>query len=93
MAARRASSSPFEAGDPLRRILEGAIERIGLPEAALRVKGVNQADNFSRPVTAPDHTAAVDALMDWIEQRVGRDVLTVAGHRVVHGGPNYCARP
>ena len=26
----------FEAGDPLRRILEGEIERIGFPEAALR---------------------------------------------------------
>ena len=51
----------FEAGDSLRRILEGGIERIGLPEATLRVKGLNQADNFSRPVTAPDHTAAVGA--------------------------------
>ena len=46
----------FEAGDSLRRILEGAIERIGLPEATLRVKGLNQADNFSRPLAAPDHT-------------------------------------
>jgi acetate kinase len=53
----------FEAGDSLRRILEGAIERIGLPEATLRVKGLNQADNFSRLVTAPDHTVAVSARM------------------------------
>jgi acetate kinase len=45
----------FEAGDSLRRILESAIERIGLPEATLRVKGLNQPDNFSRSVTAPDH--------------------------------------
>ena len=79
----------FEAGDSLRRILEGAIERIGLPEATLRVKGLNQADNFSRLVAAPDHTAAVGALMDWIEERGGRDALTAVGHRVVHGGPKY----
>ena len=79
----------FEAGDSLRRILEGGIERIGLPEATLRVKGVNQAATFSRLVTAPDHTAAVGALMDWIEERSGRDVLTAVGHRVVHGGPKY----
>jgi acetate kinase len=78
----------FEAGDPLQRILEGAIERIGLPETTLRVKGMNQADNFSRPVTAPDHTAAVGALMDWIEERIGY-TLTAVGHRVVHGGPKY----
>jgi acetate kinase len=79
----------FEAGDLLRRILEGEIERIGLPEATLRVKGLDQDDNVSRPMTAPDHTAAVGALMDWIEQRIGRDALTAVGHRVVHGGPKY----
>jgi len=54
----------FEAGDSLRRILEGEIERIGLPGSTLRVKGLNQADNFSRPVPAPDHRVAVGALMD-----------------------------
>jgi len=53
------------------------------------VKGLNHADNFSRSVTAPDHTAAVGALMDWIEERIGRDALTAVGHRVVHGGPKY----
>jgi acetate kinase len=79
----------FEAGDSLRRILEGGIERIGLPEATFRVKGSKQADSFSRLVTAPDHTAAVGALMDWIEDRGGRDALTAVGHRVVHGGPKY----
>ncbi|HUL01503.1 MAG TPA: acetate/propionate family kinase, partial [Nitrospirota bacterium] len=81
--------SLFEAGDSLLRILEGGIERIGLPEATLRVKGLNHADNFSHPVTAPDHTVAVGALMDWIEERNGRDALTAVGHRVVHGGPKY----
>ncbi|MFO7975646.1 MAG: acetate/propionate family kinase [Candidatus Hydrogenedentota bacterium] len=79
----------FEVGDSLRRILEGGIERIGLPEAALQVKGLDPADNVSRLVTAPDHTAAVGALMDWIEKRSGRDALTAVGHRVVHGGPKY----
>ena len=79
----------FEAGDSLRRILEGGIERIGLPEATLRVKGLNQSDNFSQSVTAPDHTAAVGVLMDWIESHSGRDALTAVGHRVVHGGPKY----
>jgi acetate kinase len=77
----------FEHGDSLRQILEGEIERIGLPEAILRVKGLNQVDNFSRLVTAPDHTVAVGALMDWTEERIGRDALTGVGHRVVHGGP------
>ena len=79
----------FEAGDSLRRNLEGGIERIGLPEASLRVKGLNQADNFSRLVTAPDHTAAVNVLMDWLEESMGSGSLGAVGHRVVHGGPKY----
>lgn len=81
----------FESGDSLERMLEGGIERIGLPKATLRVKGVDPVDNFSRSVMAPDHKAAVESLMDWIEQRIGRDALTAVGHRVVHGGPKYSA--
>ena len=79
----------FKAGSSLRRILDGAIERIGLPNAVLQVKGGNPADNVSQPIAAPDHKVAVDVLMDWIEERNGRDVLTAVGHRIVHGGPNY----
>jgi acetate kinase len=79
----------FDAGDSLRRILAGGIERIGLPDACLRVKGSNQADNLSRPVAAPDHQTAAGFLMDWIEERGGRDGLAAVGHRVVHGGPKY----
>jgi acetate kinase len=79
----------FEGDDPLRRVLEGGIERIGLAEATLRVKGLNPSDNFSRPVAAPDHTVAVGALMDWIEERLGDIRLAAVGHRVVHGGPKY----
>ncbi len=79
----------FEVSDSLRRILEGSIERIGLPETTFRVKGLNQEDTFSRLVTAPDHTVAVGVLMDWIEDRSGHNALTAVGHRVVHGGPKY----
>lgn len=79
----------FETGDPLRRILDGGIDRIGLPQANLRVKGLNPADNFSRPVVATGHTVAVGALMDWIEERSKHEALTAVGHRVVHGGPKY----
>ena len=79
----------FEVGDSLQRILEGGIDRIGLPKAILKVKGLNQADNFSRPVVVPDHTVAAGVLMDWIEECLGSDTLTAVGHRVVHGGPKY----
>jgi len=79
----------FEADRSLKRILAGGIERIGLPEATWHAKGANKRDTFSHSVVAPDHTAAVGIIMDWVEERGGQDVLAAVGHRVVHGGPKY----
>ena len=79
----------FEASDLRQRILAGSIERIGLPESVCAVKGLNKADNFTKSVIAVNHTAAVEVLMDWIEERIPRGELTAVGHRVVHGGPKY----
>jgi len=79
----------FDAGDSLQRIVEGGIERIGLPDATFRAKSLGQAYDFSRLVTAPDHAVAVSILMDWIEQHSGSVPLTAVGHRVVHGGAKY----
>jgi acetate kinase len=79
----------FEANSSLRRILGGRIEGIGLSHGSFIVNGQNEADNFSRPLIVPDHTAAVNVLMDWIEEKIQRDGLAAVGHRVVHGGPRY----
>jgi len=81
----------FEAAAPLRRVLEGSIERIGLPGASMRVKGLSKKDDFSKTLTAPDHTVAVGVLMDWVEEHLGRGGVTAVGHRVVHGGAKYTA--
>jgi acetate kinase len=76
----------FEAGEPLRRSLDGSIDRIGLSDATFTVKG---SEKFSRALAVPNHTVAVNVLMDWLEKRSDRDALTAVGHRVVHGGPKY----
>jgi len=77
----------FETGADLPRILTGRIERIGLPDAQFMVK--SQEHNFSRTVSAPDHTAAVEVLMDWVQEQFEPGTLAAVGHRVVHGGPKY----
>ncbi|HTV62197.1 MAG TPA: acetate/propionate family kinase, partial [Verrucomicrobiae bacterium] len=79
----------FETGESLRRILAGQIKGIGLPQGHFEVKGTDSADNFSKPIAAPDHAAAVTVLMDWVEERIQRGELAAVGHRVVHGGPKY----
>lgn len=63
----------FEFGDSLHRVLAGGIDRIGLPDATLQVKGLNPAGNVSRSIAAADRTVAIGILMDWLEEHCGRD--------------------
>jgi len=79
----------FEAEESLQRKLEGSVERIGLPGSSFSVKSIGGGESSSRQINAPDHAAAVEALMNWIEDRIQRGELSAVGHRVVHGGPNY----
>jgi acetate kinase len=79
----------FQADPALRRILAGRIEGIGQPRGSFMTNGQNEADDISRPLTAPHYTAAVNALMDWIEEKIQRDGLAAVGHRIVQGGPRY----
>jgi acetate kinase len=79
----------FQLSDSLPRLAEGAIDRIGMPDATMRVRGLGDEGASSCSLTAPDHTAAVGTLMDWVAGHTGQDALVAVGHRVVHGGPKY----
>ncbi len=81
--------SLFEANGSLRRIYEGAIERIGQSDSTLHVKGLSTADNFSRVVMISDHSVAVSVLMDWLQKQRDSETISAVGHRIVHGGPKY----
>lgn len=79
----------FATDAALSRILQGRVERIGSPSATFKVEGRNEKDQISREVDAPDHRAAVEVLMDWLEERIQGGELLAVGHRVVHGGPKF----
>jgi hypothetical protein len=77
----------FAGNCPLKALLRGGMERIGLPGATLSLKGSIPINNLSRAVTASDHNAALNSLMDCIEEHSQNHDLTAIGHRVVQGGP------
>jgi acetate kinase len=79
----------FDISNSIHQVMDGTIERIGLPDATFFAKGMAPEDNFLRLVSAPNHTVAVEILMDWIEERSIHDPLSAVGHRMVYGGPNY----
>ena len=76
----------FKVGEPLQRVLAGQLRGIGLSEGHFETKG---SDNFSKSIPMPDHTTAVNVLMDWVGEKIQHGDLAAVGHRVVHGGPKY----
>lgn len=77
----------FEAKPPLRRLMVGQVERIGLPGTQLSMTDVLSGQTEQVEIQGDDHAACVGPLLDRIAQRVG--ALSAVGHRIVHGGMKY----
>ena len=79
----------FDTQPPLRRLMEGQVERIGLPGTRLSMTDVMSSRTEQVAIQGADHAACVGPLMERIEQRVSAAALLAVGHRVVHGGMKY----
>jgi len=75
----------YQVGDPLKRWLDGKVDRIGLPGTNLTFNDLTQNQHDSRGIKASDHRSAADVLIVWLEERIDFASLKAVGHRVVHG--------
>ena len=75
----------YAEGEPLQRLLEGKVDRVGLSGTNMIFKDLTAQSPDSRTIVPTDHRSAVAFLLDWLEtQQVFASVKAV-GHRVVHG--------
>ena len=75
----------YEESEPLRLLLNGKVDRIGLSGTNLSFKDSTGLSQDSRIIDPARHPSAVAFLLDWLEtQQVFASVKAV-GHRVVHG--------
>jgi acetate kinase len=74
----------YKAGAPLRRGLNGTIDRVGLSGSHLTFNDptTNQPE---RRELDPSPASAMNFLMDWLEGQKSFDSIRAVGHRVVHG--------
>jgi acetate kinase len=79
----------FEGLNPVRRIVNGEIARIGLPNAVLRLSSPQHANEESHNVKASNHSEAAVIVTDWITKNMGLNGFSAVGHRLVQGGPKY----
>ena len=75
----------YEEGEPLRRLLDGKVDRIGLSGTNLTFKDSTGQSQDSRTIDPADHRSAVAFLLDWLETQPVFASVKAVGHRVVHG--------
>ncbi|HUD46987.1 MAG TPA: acetate/propionate family kinase [Candidatus Baltobacteraceae bacterium] len=75
----------FQIGDPLKRSLYGAIDRIGLSGTNLTFHDPAPNHPDSHSIAAPDHKSAANFLLDSLEKQNALETVRAVGHRVVHG--------
>jgi acetate kinase len=67
----------------------GVVEEIGRQGRFRVFHAPDAGDRTDHAVAAPDHEAALQRLLDWLEARDPGVKFRAAGHRVVHGGADY----
>jgi acetate kinase len=79
----------FRIGKVLEPRLSGKIERIGLPDGKLTLNDIAGGRSERHDVSARDHAACVDPLVNLLQHKVSFADILAVGHRVVHGGMRY----
>jgi acetate kinase len=75
----------YDDHEPLRRRLDGKVDRIGLSGTNLTFKDSAGQLQDSRAIDHLDHGSAVASLLDWLETQPAFAAVKGVGHRVVHG--------
>ena len=75
----------YRIGNPLERILNGKIDRIGLHGTTLTFNGLTRNEQSCRSIESSDHRSAANFLIDWLEEQKEFSSVRAVGHRVVHG--------
>ncbi|GAB2583854.1 acetate/propionate family kinase [Spirosoma areae] len=75
----------YQAGESLKSVQSGHIDRIGLPGTTLTFAATTSQQPTICPVDAADYPTAVTFLVDWLEKQPVFSSVKSVGHRVVHG--------
>jgi acetate kinase len=71
--------------EPLRRRLDGKIDRIGLSGTNLTVNDPAEKVQSRQSINEADAATPVSFLLDWLDAQQVFATVTAVGHRVVHG--------
>jgi acetate kinase len=76
----------FSAVSPLRRVFSGQLERIGVPGTLLTATREDSSELDKHPISAKDFPGAIQGVLTYLRQRIGKSTISAIGHRIVKGG-------
>ena len=79
----------FAMSQPLRRVLSGKVERIGMPGTVMTVTNLTSGRTQSFDLQASVPSACVSPVLDLLKDEAGLNLVCAIAHRIVHGGPQY----
>jgi acetate kinase len=79
----------YQMGRGEKLLLSAQIERIGLKDSLFHIKAGSGETLIAEKRELPDHDAALEALLGWLQSSDPGRQLDAVGHRVVHGGLAY----
>jgi acetate kinase len=75
----------YDEGEPLRLLLDGKVDRVGLSGTNLTFRDSTEQLQDSRVIDLADRGSPVAFLLDWLETQPVFASVKGVGHRVVHG--------
>lgn len=75
----------YSADEPLRLLLHGKVDRVGLSGTNLTFTDSTGKSHDSRTIDLDEHGSAVPFLVDWLETQQVFTSVKAVGHRLVHG--------
>lgn len=79
----------YDAGRGMSLRLDAEVERVGRPDARIRIADTAGQRVQEGTVDVREHSAALRMILDLLRQRGDLEDLTAAGHRVVYGGSEH----
>ncbi len=81
----------FECNSALAERVRGQVEGLGAaPHLQAAKPGEANVDRSLSETQAHDHASALAVVLEFLDQCVGKVAIEAVGHRVVHGGVDFC---
>ena len=82
----------FTSSSNAKRLVNGQVERVGLPDSRLIIKDCDSAQDAEIfPVAGRSYDDAIKSLLGFLKGRFGTSSFAGIGHRIVHGGAKLVA--